>query len=545
MQSVFRELMHQPGRRFADLCAVGVGALHAQADRREPFCGEADLLLDDVVLLIQVRTSGLQRFSKVLDDLPKRVLVDPVLLPREVSQPLRGQCKFRLPLGQQVVGAGVLEQLPEVAQLPFQIFFPAGGFFLRLRQVLLGARILGMVRMGALQAGQLTHFACPGRQRFIGFRAGLGAFLNHDFLIKLLGRQLLVRRIAKFVTRRGLKPGPRGGFASLGQCSIKVFADLQALFDFLLDPPDQEVDPLEGLHELLEPGNVGGPVLQNILAHDLVHRLGKAHAQRKAEGARKRVVRCRTGLATQHEQHLLDVARAIVEQRFLTGDFGLLQQPVAETAPGQGHGFPVHRLQVLGHAQLNAADHVAPKHLLRLVAQRSLNAHAHRDRLIGLGVAPDQRDVGCGLLPCALFDGVAILTEAVRAQGSALLVRFVVGLGIEVHLVLVGAHHGDLHRIERRTLAAAIAAEQTGDFFQAEFLLLVQQELHQFDALKPLHRSSPGCLQSPQARRRCHLHAPHPWRLPTAPAVSKLFLPARRRWPGEWPRHQPTAPAGG
>ncbi len=188
-------------------------------------------------------------------------------------------------------------------------------------------------------------------------------------------------------------------------------------------------------------------------------------------------------------------------------------------------------------AQLYAADDVAPQHLLCLVAQRGLDAHTHGNRFIGLGVAPDERDVGGGLRPRALFNGVAVLPEAVGAQGTALLVGFVVGLCIEVHLVLVGAHHGDLHGIECRTLATAVAAEQTGDFFQAKFLLLVQQELHQFDALKPLHRLSLGCPRSPRARRRQHPHAPHPWLRPTAPAVARQSRPARRRSRGGWPRH--------
>ena len=162
MQSVVRELMHQSGRRFTDLRAVGVGTLHAQFDHRDPLCGNPELLLDDVVLLVQVGTSGLQRFSKVLDDLPQRSLVDPALLPRERAKLLCGLRKRGLPLGQQVVGTGVLEQLPEAAHLCLQHFFLASGFCLRLRQILLGARVLGMVRMGLLQARQLTHVAGPG-----------------------------------------------------------------------------------------------------------------------------------------------------------------------------------------------------------------------------------------------------------------------------------------------------------------------------------------------------------------------------------------------
>ncbi|MPM67525.1 hypothetical protein SDC9_114448 [bioreactor metagenome] len=54
VQSVVRELMHQPGRGFADLCTVGIGALHSQFDRRESFCGDPDVFLDDVKFLAQV-----------------------------------------------------------------------------------------------------------------------------------------------------------------------------------------------------------------------------------------------------------------------------------------------------------------------------------------------------------------------------------------------------------------------------------------------------------------------------------------------------------
>ncbi|MNW01970.1 hypothetical protein D3C71_1976850 [compost metagenome] len=52
VQSVVRELVHQPGSRFADLCAVGIGSLHTQPNSFESITRNPHLLLVGLVFLI-------------------------------------------------------------------------------------------------------------------------------------------------------------------------------------------------------------------------------------------------------------------------------------------------------------------------------------------------------------------------------------------------------------------------------------------------------------------------------------------------------------